>query len=73
MTINKNINAIIELEKLKGSNITNITQYNHAVQSQVIQHRYKAQLLKHKNLSHMQVSTITSPLLVKSFNCKPCD
>lgn len=44
-----NKNILIDLEKMKGSNINNITQYNAALRSQVIQNQQKNHILKYTN------------------------
>jgi len=67
----KNVNAIIDLERLKGEKINNISQYNNAMQRQVIQNQQKLQILKHQNNSQNQTQNDISKL--KNFNVVDCD
>lgn len=50
----KNVNAILELEKLKGRKINNVSQYNHAVQCQIIQKQQQCEILKHYNTNQIK-------------------
>lgn len=66
MNNKKNINAIIDLERLKGEKISNISQYNNAMQRQVIQNQQKLQILKHYNENQVVISKIKE---VNPFDC----
>ena len=72
-----NINIIMDLERMKGEQINNISQYNHAVQRQVIQNQQRTQLLKYKNNQPLQneyelLVARTKPYALKRYNCA-CD
>ena len=67
MNNKKNINAIIDLERLKGEKISNISQYNNAMQRQVIQNQQKLQILKHYNENQAVISKIKE---VNPFDCE---
>lgn len=71
MNKNKNINIIIDLERLKGEKINNISQYNNAVQRQVIQNQQKLQILKHHNDNQNQ-TTLSKIKEIKQIDCD-CD
>lgn len=64
----KNVNAIIDLERLKGEKINNISQYNNAMQRQVIQNQQKLQILKHQNQTEINSSKIKDITIVDC-NC----
>lgn len=65
----KNINAIIDLERLKGEKINNISQYNNAMQRQVIQNQQKMQILKYQN-SNQNQNAISK---IKDINFTDCN
>jgi ABC-type Fe2+-enterobactin transport system substrate-binding protein len=65
----KNINILMDLERMKGDTIQNISQYNHAVQRQVIQHQQKMQIIKYKNDNQSQ--SVIQYNSLKS-NCGSC-
>jgi hypothetical protein len=67
MNNKKNINVIIDLERLKGEKISNISQYNNAMQRQVIQNQQKLQILKHYNENQVAISKIKE---VNQFDCE---
>lgn len=67
----KNVNAVIDLERLKGEKINNISQYNNAMQRQVIQNQQKLQILKHQNENYNQNQMNISKL--KDFNVTDCN
>jgi hypothetical protein len=67
----KNVNIIIDLERLKGEKISNISQYNNAMQRQVIQNQQKLQILKHQNENPSQL-TRSNIKEVKNADCG-CD
>ena len=67
MNNKKKINAIIDLERLKGEKISNISQYNNAMQRQVIQNQQKLQILKHYNENQAVISKIKE---VNPFDCE---
>ena len=67
----KNVNAIIDLERLKGEKINNISQYNNAMQRQVIQNQQKLQILKYHNETQIQ-SNISKIKEIKRLDCD-CD
>ena len=48
----RNLNIIMELERLKGEKINNVSQYNNAVQRQVNMSRNRLDILKYKNEIH---------------------
>lgn len=67
---NKNINILIDLERMKGESINNISQYNHALQRQVIYNQQRMHILKYKNDNQKSSSLI---LNVQKNYCSNCD
>lgn len=66
--MDRNRNIIIELERLKGEQISNISQYNSAYRRQIIQSQQRMRLLKYKNDTQSQTQADTT-YDVKSYNC----
>lgn len=86
MSKQKNINIIIDLERLKGEKINSISQYNNAMQRQIIQNQQKMHLLNHKkNLqqsnpqqqtqsqSQSQTQTQSKKVEIKNIKYFDCD
>jgi len=50
-------NILIDLERMKGEKINNISHYNNAVQRQIIQNQQKMFIMRHNNtLKNIQPS-----------------
>lgn len=65
MSTNRNI--IIDLERMKGEKINNISHYNNAVQRQIIQNQQKMYILKYKN--EVQNKYQSKFYGIKTYNC----
>jgi hypothetical protein len=66
-----NRNVLIDLEKLKGSNINNMIQYNNAIQRQLLQNEQKNHILKYTNNQfHSELVTIKSIQIINY--CDSC-